>query len=92
MKVFSQNKSLHKQGPNLIRATFNLLSKDTMQGWVKVDVWHKIVWWRQDIETLLTLLALCVGNPQVTHKGTSNAKLWFFVIISLDMLLNKQLS
>ena len=40
---------------------------------------HKgFTWWRHQMETFSTLLAICAGNPAVTTKA-SDAELWCFL-------------
>ena len=55
-----------------------------------------MTWWRHDMETLCTLLALCKGNPQPTggspHKWASNVALLGFFYNGLNKLLNIQSS
>ena len=37
-------------------------------------------WWRHDMKTLSTLLALCAGNPPVPSQRASNWELWCFLL------------
>ena len=53
--------------------------------------WSGCAWWRYDMGTLSTLLALCEGNPLVTSgfpsQTASNAELfYFFFFVSLKLL------
>ena len=49
-------------------------------------------WWRHNMETFSTSLAIFDGNPRMTvifpNQRTSNAKLWYFFVVSLNKLLN----
>ena len=47
-----------------------------------------LTWWRHQMETLSTLLALCEGNPGGGHRSVpltkvSDAELWYFLIYVL---------
>ena len=64
--------------------------------WRIVLINVKLIPLRDDIEMLSLLLALCVGNPLVTggfpSQRASDAGFHDFFDISLNKLLNKQLS
>ena len=51
------------------------------------------VLWRHQMETFSALLSLCVGSPLVTggfpSQRDSNADLWYFCAVSLNILLKK---
>ena len=55
-----------------------------------------ISWWRQDVETLSALLALCEGTPSVTCGFDSQkakiADIWCFFDVSTSQSLNKNSS
>ena len=53
-------------------------------------------WWRNGMEMLSTLLALCQGNPPVTggfpSQRTSHTAFWCLLDVSLNKLLNQRSS
>ena len=66
------------------------------EGWHLYDVILPYnSWWRQGMETLSTLLALCRGNPAVMvdspHQGPMMRSFDVSFVVSLSKLLKKQL-
>ena len=49
-------------------------------------------WWRYDIDTFASLLALCVGNPQNTDGFSSQTGLWCFLCCTTNALQTVELS
>ena len=49
-------------------------------------------WWRHQMETFSTLLALCVRNPPVTGESPSQRAVTRYYDVFLDLRLKKRLS
>ena len=41
--------------------------------------WYLLPWWRHQMETFSTLLAICAGNSPVPDTKASDAELWCFL-------------
>ena len=53
---------------------------------------HFVTWWRHQIETFSTLLALCEGNPSVNDGFPSHIPMTWSFDVFFDLCLNKRLS
>ena len=53
---------------------------------------HKIPWWRHQMETFSALLALCAGNSPVTSEFPAQRPVTWSFDVFFDLRLNQQLS
>ena len=68
-----------------------IVNKVSSKGFNK-RVFVRFIWWRHQMETLSTLLAICVGNSPITGEYPAQGPVTWSFDVFFDLRLNKRLS